>query len=65
MALHRHHLEVTAGIIERLQARGDRPGQPAVAEIMADALRAMAGHWERIGAAAAAPPGRVGAVGGS
>jgi PadR family transcriptional regulator, regulatory protein AphA len=65
VALHRHHLEVTAGIIERLQARGDRPGQLAVAEIMADAFRAMAGHWERIEAAAAAPPGRVGAARGS
>jgi PadR family transcriptional regulator, regulatory protein AphA len=65
VALHRHHLEVTAGIIERLQARGDRPGQLAVAEIMADAFRAMAGHWERIEAAADASPGRVGAARGS
>ena len=65
VALHRHHLEVTTGIIERLQARGDRPGQLAVAEIMADAFRAMGRHWERIEAAAAAPPGRVGAARGS
>ena len=36
-----------------------------LAEIMADAFRAMAGHWERIEAAAAAPPGRVGAARGS
>jgi hypothetical protein len=33
-------------------ARGDRPGQLAVAELMGDAFRAMAGHWERIEQAA-------------
>jgi PadR family transcriptional regulator AphA len=65
-AMHRVQLETAAGIIGRLQARGDRPGQLAVAELMADAIRAMAGHWERIeqamaaqaGPAAAAGPGR-------
>jgi PadR family transcriptional regulator AphA len=50
--LHRGWVEVTNGIVERLQARGDRPGQLAVAELMGDAFRVMAGHWERIEQAA-------------
>jgi hypothetical protein len=54
--LHRQWVETTNGIIERLKARGDRPGQLAVAELMGDAFRVMAGHWERIEQAAAAPP---------
>ncbi len=37
----------------RLQARGDRPGQLAVAQLMGDTYRVMAEHWERIGRAAA------------
>jgi PadR family transcriptional regulator AphA len=65
VALHRSYLEATAGIIERLKARGDRPGQLAVAELMTDAFRAMAGHWERIERAAAAPQAPVGAARGS
>jgi PadR family transcriptional regulator, regulatory protein AphA len=66
-ALHRGWVEVTDGIIDRLKARGDRPGQLAVAELMGDAFRVMAGHWERIeeaaaswdGQAVAASPGRA------
>jgi PadR family transcriptional regulator, regulatory protein AphA len=51
--LHRGWVEVTDGIVERLKARGDRPGQLAVAELMGDAFRVMAAHWERIEGAAA------------
>ena len=53
--------ELTAGIVERLQARGDRPGQLAVAELMGDAFRVMAGHWERVEQAFAEPSARVAA----
>jgi hypothetical protein len=53
--------ELTA-VIERLQARGDRPGQLAVAEIMNDAFQAMARQWERVERAAAEPPGPVAAA---
>src|SRR5215216_2179 len=53
--LHRGWVEVTNGIVERLQARGDRPGQLAVAELMGDAFRVMAGHWERVEQGFAAP----------
>jgi PadR family transcriptional regulator, regulatory protein AphA len=56
VALHRQFIEHTTGIIERLQARGDRPGQLAVAEIMGQAFQAMAGQWERVERAAAEPP---------
>jgi PadR family transcriptional regulator, regulatory protein AphA len=56
LALYRQGIELTTGIIERLQARGDRPGQLAVAEIMDQAFRAMAGQWERVERAAAEPP---------
>jgi PadR family transcriptional regulator, regulatory protein AphA len=59
--LHRQWVEVTAGIVERLQARGDRPGQLAVAELMGDAFRVMAGHWERVEQAFAEPSARVAA----
>ena len=62
--LHRGWVEVTLEIVERLQARGDRPGQLAVAELMSDAFRVMAGHWERIERAFAEPPARAGAAGG-
>jgi PadR family transcriptional regulator, regulatory protein AphA len=62
LTLHRQFLDATAGIIERLQARGDRPGQLAVAEIMAEGFRAMAGEWERVERAAAEPPGPVAAA---
>jgi PadR family transcriptional regulator AphA len=62
LALHRQFLVATAGIIERLQARGDRPGQLAVAEIMAEGFRAMAGEWERVERAAAELPGPVAAA---
>jgi PadR family transcriptional regulator, regulatory protein AphA len=54
--------ELTAAIIARLQARGDRPGQLAVAEIMNDAYQAMARQWERVERAAAEPPGHVAAA---
>ena len=63
LALHRQFLAATAGIVERLQARGDRPGQLAVAEIMAEGFRAMAGQWERVERAAAELPGPVAAAG--
>jgi PadR family transcriptional regulator, regulatory protein AphA len=56
LALYRQGIEHTTDIIERLQARGDRPGQLAVAEIMDQAFRAMAGQWERVERAAAEPP---------
>ena len=56
VAQYHQFAELTAGIIERLQARGDRPGQLAVAEIMAEGFRAMAGEWERVERAAAEPP---------
>jgi DNA-binding PadR family transcriptional regulator len=46
--LHRRYVELTTAIIERLKARGDRPGQLAVAELMGDAYQVMAGHWERL-----------------
>ena len=59
--LHRRWVEVTNGIVERLQARGDRPGQLAVAELMGDAFRVMAGHWERVEQGFAAPTARAGA----
>ena len=59
--LHRGWVEVTNGIVERLQARGDRPGQLAVAELMGDAFRVMAGHWERVEQGFAAPTARAGA----
>jgi DNA-binding PadR family transcriptional regulator len=54
--LHRGYEELTTGIIDRLKARGDRPGQLAVAELMGDTFRVMARHWERIEQAVAAPP---------
>jgi PadR family transcriptional regulator, regulatory protein AphA len=54
--------ELTAAIIARLQARGDRPGQLAVAEIMNDAFQAMARQWERVERAVAEPPGPVAAA---
>jgi PadR family transcriptional regulator, regulatory protein AphA len=60
--LHRGWVEVTTGIVERLKARGDRPGQLAVAELMGDAFRVMAGHWERVEQAFAEPTARVGAA---
>jgi PadR family transcriptional regulator AphA len=63
--LHRQSVEHTREIVERLKARGDLAGQLAVAELMGDALRVMGEHWERIGRAAAAPPGPVGAARGS
>ena len=59
--LHRGWVEVTNGIVERLQARGDRPGQLAVAELMGDAFRVMAGHWERVEQGFAASTARAGA----
>jgi hypothetical protein len=59
---HRGGVEVTTGIIARLQARGNRPGQLAVAEIVNDAFQAMARQWERVERAAAEPPGPVAAA---
>jgi PadR family transcriptional regulator, regulatory protein AphA len=58
----RRGAELTVGIVERLQARGDRPGQLAVAELMGDAFRVMARHWERIEQGFAEPPARVAAA---
>ena len=49
--LHRRSVDYTREIVARLQARGDLPGQLAVAELMGDALRVMGEHWERIGRA--------------
>lgn len=60
--LHRQFDEAVAGIVERLTARGDRPGQLAVAQIMGDGFRAMGEQWERVRRAAAEPPGPVAAV---
>jgi DNA-binding PadR family transcriptional regulator len=57
--LHRRGAEVTDEIVKRLQVRGDRPGQLAVAELMGDAIRVMAGHWERIEEAAAGWDGQA------
>src|SRR4029450_4929387 len=57
LALYRQGIEHTTDIIERLQARGDRPGQLAVAQIIDQAFRAMAGQWERVERQSAAPPG--------
>ena len=54
--LHRQTVDYTREIVARLQARGDLPGQLAVAELMGDALRVMGEHWERIGRALADPP---------
>jgi PadR family transcriptional regulator, regulatory protein AphA len=51
--LHRQVVELTATIVERLQARPDLPGQLAVAELMGDAYRVMGEHWERVAEAAA------------
>src|ERR687889_676507 len=51
--LHRRSVGITEAIVERLQARGDRPGQLAVARLMGGTYRVMAEHWERIGRAAA------------
>jgi PadR family transcriptional regulator AphA len=59
--LHRRYVELTTGIIERLKARGDRPSQLAVAELMGEAYQVMARQWERIEEAAAAPPAPVAA----
>jgi PadR family transcriptional regulator AphA len=57
-----HHLDAAvAGIIERLQARGDRPAQLAVARIMGDGYRAMGEQWERVRQAAAELAGPVAA----
>jgi DNA-binding PadR family transcriptional regulator len=60
--LHRRFDEAMAGIVERLTARGDRPGQLAVAQIMGDGFRAMGERWERVRRAAAEPPGPVAAA---
>ena len=53
---HRQSVEIAAAVAERLQARGDRQGQLAVAELMGDAYRVMAERWEQIGRAALEPP---------
>ena len=57
--LNRQSVEIAAAIAERLQARGDRPGQLAVAELMGDAYEVMAERWEQIGRAALESPGPV------
>ena len=50
-------------LIERLRARGDRPWQLEVGELMFDAHRAVADHWKRIarktGQSASKQPTRV------
>jgi PadR family transcriptional regulator AphA len=46
--LHRGYVEQSQAIVDRVRARGDRPGQLAVAELMGDMFRIMAAHWERI-----------------
>jgi DNA-binding PadR family transcriptional regulator len=61
--LHRQVVELTAAIVERLQARPDLPGQLAVAELMGDAYRVMGEHWERVAEAAASWDGRRAAAG--
>jgi len=53
--LHRQAVDHTREIVARVQARGDLPGQLAVAELMGDALRVMGEHWERIERALAEP----------
>src|SRR5829696_4220745 len=53
--LHRQAVDYTREIVARVQARGDLPGQLAVAELMGDALRVMGEHWERIERALAEP----------
>jgi DNA-binding PadR family transcriptional regulator len=55
-ARHRGYAELTDAISERLQSRPDLPGQLAVAELMGDTFRVMAGHWERIERTLGAPP---------
>jgi hypothetical protein len=62
--LHRQAVDSAREIVARVQARGDLPGQLAVAELMGDALRVMGEHWERIGRALAEPPGPAAAAGG-
>ena len=59
--LHRQIVELTAAIVERLQARPDLPGQLAVAELMGDAYRVMGEHWERVAETAAGWDGRAAA----
>jgi DNA-binding PadR family transcriptional regulator len=59
--LHRQVVELTAAIVERLQARPDLPGQLAVAELMGDAYRVMGEHWERVAETAAGWEGRAAA----
>ena len=59
--LHRGWVEATDAIVERLQARADRPGQLAVAELMGDAFRVMARHWERVEQGFAEPTAHAGA----
>jgi PadR family transcriptional regulator, regulatory protein AphA len=53
--LHRQAVDYTREIVARVQARGDLPGQLAVAELMGDALRVMGEHWERTARALAEP----------
>ena len=59
--LHRQTVDYTREITARLQARGDLPGQLAVAELMGEAYQVMTRQWERIEEAAAAPPAPVAA----
>jgi DNA-binding PadR family transcriptional regulator len=46
--VHRRRLAVIEQIVERLQTRGDRRWQRAVAEVMRAADQAMAEQWRRI-----------------
>jgi PadR family transcriptional regulator AphA len=48
LQLHRQGLEMVEQIVRRLQARGDRPWQLAVAELHIATFTAMAEQWERV-----------------
>jgi PadR family transcriptional regulator AphA len=61
-AMHRGYVELTDAIVERLQGRPDLPGQRAVAELMGDAFRVMAEHWERVERTLGAPPAAAAAA---
>jgi PadR family transcriptional regulator AphA len=53
---HRQRLAGIEQIVERLQARGDRHWQRAVAEVMRATDQAMAEQWQRIEQLAGEPP---------
>jgi PadR family transcriptional regulator, regulatory protein AphA len=57
------NLRMIEEVLERVRARGDRPWQLAVGELIRDAHRAVAEHWKRIarqtGQSASKQPTRV------